>query len=467
MPQQTTEQNVDRTGSQFAVTNPATNQIEERFSPFTDIQVATAIDKAQQTYMNWRAESTENARAKRAKLLAAVADLHIQHEDELADIIHHEMGKTPQEGRDEVEFSANIYRYYAEHGPELLRDVPIRRQSTGSAMIRKEPIGVLLGIMPWNYPYYQVARFAGPNLVLGNTVLLKHAPMCPKSAAAIERIFLDAGFPEGAYTNVYADFRQAAAIIADPRVRGVSLTGSERAGRQIAQEAGAHLKKVVCELGGNDPFVLLGTDNVDATVQSAIAGRFENVGQICNGAKRFIVIHNLYDEFLAKFKAASSQVQLAPLCSVAAAERLSAQVHRALDAGAKLILGSADNDGAYFKPTILADIPQGAQARHEEFFGPVSQFYRAASEREAVAIANDTPYGLGSYVFTTDSEQAIRVADQIEAGMVYINEVGADSAELPFGGVKNSGFGREMGTLGIDQFINKKLITIDRDGMFG
>ena len=320
--------------------------------------------------------------------------------------------------------------------------------------------------MPWNYPYYQVARFAAPNLMLGNTILLKHASLCPKSSAAMERIFLDSGFPNGAFTNLYITNEQSAAVIADHRVRGVSLTGSERAGVAIASEAGAALKKVVCELGGSDPFILLSTDDMDATVAAAIGGRYENCGQIFNGAKRFIVVDSLYDEFLSRFAKASEKLELAPLCSKAAAEHLAEQVREAVESGATLALGDGVNDGAYFRPAILTDIPEESPARYEEFFGPVAQFYRVKDETEAVKVANDTVYGLGSYVFTTDPEQGERVANALETGMTYINEVGADSCELPFGGVKNSGYGRELGALGINEFVNLKLISTSTPGRF-
>jgi succinate-semialdehyde dehydrogenase/glutarate-semialdehyde dehydrogenase len=449
--------------SQYAVTNPASNTVEETFASCTDKEVSDALDAAAQSYATW---GRRTSKVERADLLANVADIYMERQEELATIINHEMGKSMEESLGEVEFASAIYQYYAANGVEFLADEHIKRESEGSAMLRKMPIGVLMGVMPWNYPYYQVARFAAPNLMLGNTILLKHASMCPKSAKIMGEIFLEAGFPEGAYTNVFASFEQVNTIIADPRVRGVSLTGSERAGVKIAQEAGANLKKVVCELGGNDPFIVLSADSLDDVVDAAVVGRFENVGQVCNGAKRFIVIDSLYAEFLARFKDAASKVTLAPMCSVDAAEHLSAQVHKALQEGATLELGSADNDGAYFKPTILTDIPQGASVRYEEFFGPVAQFYKVSSEQEAIELANDTPYGLGSYIFSSDRQQALRVADALEAGMTYINEAGADSAELPFGGVKNSGFGREMGSLGIGEFVNMKLVTSSESAVF-
>lgn len=449
--------------SAYTVTNPATGQVEKTYPSATDAEVDAALAAAQNAYVQWGRTTTK---AQRAALLAKVADLYEARKQELAETINHEMGKKLDEAIGEVEFSASIYRYYADHGEEFLADIPVEREAVGSAVVRKMPIGPLVGVMPWNYPYYQVARFAAPNLMLGNTILLKHASLCPASSAAMERIFLDAGFPKGAFTNLYTSFDQTSAMIADPRVRGVSLTGSERAGVAIAGEAGAALKKVVCELGGSDPFIVLGTDDMDALVAMAVAGKYENCGQVCNGPKRFIVLDSLYDEFLAKFAEASKAVELGPLCSVKAARHLSEQVAQAVADGATLALGDGKNDGAFFAPTILTDIPAGAPARYAEFFGPVSQFYRVKDEAEAIALANDTPYGLGSYVFTTDPRQGERVADALETGMTYVNEVGADSAEMPFGGVKNSGFGRELGSLGINEFVNLKLISLDTPDYF-
>jgi succinate-semialdehyde dehydrogenase/glutarate-semialdehyde dehydrogenase len=323
--------------------------------------------------------------------------------------------------------------------------------------------------MPWNFPYYQVARFAGPNLCIGNTILLKHAPQCPESAEAMEHIYHEAGFPPDAYINIYASNEQIEWVIGDPRVRGVSLTGSERAGAAVAEIAGRHLKKVVLELGGSDPFVLLATDDLDGAVQAAVDARLDNTGQSCNAAKRFIVADDLYEPFLEKFTAAMTAVEagdptspdtaLGPLSSSTATERLADQLQRALDKGAKLVAGG-DHEGNFWKTTVLTDIGPDNPARHEEFFGPVAAVYRVGSEDEAVELANDTPYGLGSYVFANDPDQALRVAEQIDAGMVFVNVVLADGVELPFGGVKRSGFGRELGRYGMDEFVNKKLIRI-------
>jgi succinate-semialdehyde dehydrogenase/glutarate-semialdehyde dehydrogenase len=441
----------------YAVTDPATGEVVKEYPTATDAQVEAAIASAATAGKAWvRATSVVD----RAALVGRVAELHLERKDELAAIIVREMGKPLLDAVGEVEFAAAIYEYYADHAERLLADQPIDLiEGEGTAVIRRAPYGVLLGIMPWNFPYYQVARFAGPNLCTGNPIILKHAPQCPESAAAIQRMFDDAGFPAGAYTNIYATNEQAATIIADPRVAGVSVTGSERAGMAVAEVAGRNLKKVVLEMGGSDPFIVLSADNLDDVVDNAIAARMDNTGQSCNAAKRFIVAENLYDDFVARFteKMLASGDGLSPLSSQAAADRLQAQVDEAVADGAQLV-SAGERKGAFFPVGVLTNISEDSAAFHQELFGPVAMVFKAADEDDAVRIANDTPFGLGSYVFTTDSEQAARVADRIEAGMVFINGVLADGVELPFGGIKRSGFGREMGALGIDEFVNKKLI---------
>ena len=445
--------------SLYAVVDPSTGELVKEYPTATDEQIEQAIAAAAKAHREW---SRTSSVADRAALIRRVAELHEERKDDLAKIIQREMGKPLDQSVGEVEFSAAIYTYYADNAEKFLADEPIELlEGDGSALIRRSSVGVLLGIMPWNYPYYQVARFAGPNLVLGNTIVLKHAPQCPESAAALQQIFLDAGYPEGAYVNVYATNEQIAEAIADPRVQGVSLTGSERAGAAVAEIAGRNLKKVVLELGGSDPFILLSTDDLDSTVEAAIDGRFENTGQACNAAKRIIVAEDVYDEFVDKFtkKVLEKADGLAPLSSVAAAERLDDQVKRAVDDGANLIT-DGQRKGAFFPPGVLTGVSPDSPTYREELFGPVATVYKVANEDEAVELANDTPFGLGSYVFTTDDEQARRVADRIDAGMVFVNAVGAEGAELPFGGVKRSGFGRELGRFGIDEFVNKKLIRI-------
>jgi succinate-semialdehyde dehydrogenase/glutarate-semialdehyde dehydrogenase len=377
------------------------------------------------------------------------------------------MGKPIAAAVGEVEFAADIIEFYADNIDKITADQPLDILGDGTAVVRRAPLGALLGIMPWNFPAYQVARFAAPNLAIGNTIILKHAPQCPESAAALEAIYRDAGLPDGGYVNVYATNEQAATIIADPRVHGVSVTGSERAGAAVAEVAGRNLKKVALELGGSDPFIVLSTDDMDAVVQSAVDARLDNNGQSCNGAKRFIVIDALYDEFTTKFVAGLSAVSasdptredtvLGPLSSEAAAARLQDQIDAALAQGATLLTGGT-REGAFFAPTVLADVTPEMDVYREELFGPAAVVYRVADEDAAVALANDTSFGLGSYVFTTDAEQAERVADGIEAGMVYVNLVLADSPELPFGGVKRSGTSRELGLLAAEEFVNKKLI---------
>ena len=452
--------------SSYAVINPSTGETQQEFDDFTEAQVEEAIASAAAAHRGWARTSTVE---ERAGLLRRVAELHRERREELADLIVAEMGKIREGALGEVDFAADIVEFYADHAEEITKDQPISIQADGTAVIRKSSLGPLLGIMPWNFPYYQVARFAAPNLLVGNTILLKHAPQCPSSAAAIEAIYRDAGFPEGAYVNLYVTNDQAAAIIADPRVQGVSLTGSEAAGAAVAEVAGRNLKKVSLELGGSDPFILLSTDDLEATVQSAVDARLDNSGQSCNAAKRFVVIDDLYEPFLESFTRQMTAVQpvdpsadgavLGPLSSLAAAEKLEKQVKRAVEQGATLVAGGT-RTGAYFEPTVLADVTEEMDAYNEEFFGPVAVAYRVHDEDEALTVANGTDFGLGSYLFTTDPAQAERVADRIEAGMVYVNLVLADSPELPFGGVKRSGIGRELGLLAADEFVNKKLIRI-------
>ena len=451
----------------YAVTNPATGETVRTYDTISDADLEAAIAAADETHRSW---SKSTAVDERAALIRRVAELHRERRQELAELIVPEMGKPIAQALSEVDFAADIYEYYADHSPDFLKDEPIELLAgQGSAAIRRASLGVLLGIMPWNFPYYQVARFAGPNLIVGNTILLKHAGQCPESAAAMEQMFRDAGFPPGAYVNLYAAHDQIERIIADPRVQGVSLTGSERAGAEVAAIAGRHLKKVVLELGGSDPFILLSTNDLEATVQNAVDARLDNSGQSCNAAKRFIVADELYEPFLEKFTAKLAEIEatdptsedaaLGPLSSLKAAEILDDQVKRAVDHGAKLVHGGTRN-GAFFPTTVLTDLTADNPASKEEFFGPVAQVYRARDEADAVRIANDIPYGLGSYVYTTDNDQAMRVADAIEAGMVFVNVVLADGAELPFGGIKRSGSGRELGRFGADEFTNKKLIRI-------
>ena len=445
--------------SDYAVVDPVTNSTIREYPTTSDEALAWAIERVSSAHAEWKRRDV----GERAAAIARVAEIYEARAEELGAIVTREMGKPLKSATGEARFSASIYRYYAEHAEVLLADEPIELLGgEGTAVLRRSPIGVVLGIMPWNYPYYQVARFAGPNLLIGNTVLLKPAPQCPESAEMMEAIFHEAGVPADAYVGIRATNGQISTVIADPRVRGVSFTGSDRGGAAIAEQAGRHLKKVVLELGGSDPFIVLSTDDLDSLVKTAVGARVPNMGQACNSAKRFIVVDNLYDEFLAKFTAGMAAVEadtsaFVPLSSARAAETLERQVDRAVEQGAKLELGGR-RDGNYFQPTVLTHVAPSSEAYLQEFFGPVAQVYRVSGEEEAVELANATEYGLGSYLFTTDADQAQRVADQIEAGMVFVNTVDGEGPEVPFGGVKRSGFGRELGRLGAEEFANKKVI---------
>jgi succinate-semialdehyde dehydrogenase / glutarate-semialdehyde dehydrogenase len=440
----------------YAVVDPSSGELVREYQNHTDEQLLEAVGRAHEAFRSW---GRHGSVADRATLVRRVAELHTERREELAAIINREMGKPLQNALFEVDFSAAIYAYYADNAAAFLADQTLPLLSgEGSAVVRREPLGVLLGIMPWNFPAYQVARFAGPNLAAGNTILLKHAPQCPESAAALEAIFRDAGFPDGAYLNVYATNDQVEAVIADPRVQGVSLTGSERAGAAVAEIAGRHLKKVVLELGGSDPVIVLSTDDLAATVDDAIQARISlNNGQACTAGKRMIVHESLYDDFVSEFTSRMLATEPSPLSSEAAAERLEQQVADAVSHGARLAT-EGERRGAWYPTGVLTGITPDDDAAKQELFGPVAMVFKVKDEDEAIEVANDTPYGLGSYVFTTDADQARRVAERIDAGMVIINGVYATGPEMPFGGIKRSGFGRELGPFGIDEFVNKKLI---------
>ncbi len=383
------------------------------------------------------------------------------------------MGKRPSSATGEAQFCNDIFSYYADNGPALLADKPLPGHD--NARLEYLPVGPVLGVMPWNYPYYQVARFAAPNLVAGNTVILKHAENCPMSALVIDEIMKEAGVPEGAYVNIFATHEQVATMIADPRVHGVSLTGSERAGTVVAETAGRNLKKVVLELGGSDPYIILDTDDVEDAAETAWSTRMENVGQACNSNKRMIVMEDLYDDFVAalvKRAAALSPRQpgddsdeaYSPMVSRKAAENLLAQVKDAVSKGATLHVGGqlVGENGAYFAPAVLTGVTPQMRAYKEELFGPVAVVYKVTSDGEAVQLANVVDYGLGGAVWSTDEERATAVARQLEVGMSNVNTPAGEGADLPFGGTKRSGFGRELGPLGIDEFVNKRLFYVQK-----
>ncbi|WP_336652262.1 MULTISPECIES: NAD-dependent succinate-semialdehyde dehydrogenase [unclassified Leucobacter] len=455
--------------AKYRVQNPATGEIVETFDSATDADIEAAVANADAVYREWREKSVQE----RAVVVKRAAEIFEERKDELAKIIATEMGKSYAESVDEVEFARDIIEYYAVHGPSLITDYEIPSTIPGKAYVEHRPIGVLLGVMPWNFPYYQVARFAAPNLLLGNTILLKHADICARSSLTMQEIFEQAGVPVGGYQNVFASHDQIASMIADPRVQGVSLTGSERAGAIIGAQAGQHLKKCVLELGGIDPMVVLDSDDVAATAAEAWNFRVYNGGQVCNSNKRLIVMDDIYDEFVAELaKLAEGLVpgdqlnlaegEFAPLSTRAAAETVNAQVQKAIAEGATLVAGGvlSEAPAAYYSPAVLTGVPRDSESYREEIFGPVATVYRVSSDEEALELANDCDLGLGGSVFSTDEARAARVASQLEVGMSHVNTIAAEAAEIPFGGVKRSGFGREMGPLGIGEFANKRLFFV-------
>lgn len=455
--------------ARYRALNPATGQVIEDFAHATDTEIQDAIAAAHAAFEKWRRRPI----AERAAVVARLADLFTERVEELAGIITLEMGKRHDQAVGEAEFSADIFRYFAEQGERLAADQAIPTFSGGRAVVQRRPVGVLLGVMPWNYPYYQVARFAAPNLVLGNTILLKHAESCPYSALAIRDLMLEAGVPAGVYENVFASHNQVADIIADDRVQGVSVTGSERAGAAIGALAGKHLKKAVLELGGSDPYIVLDADDVAEAATTAWETRMENTGQACNSNKRMIVAEPIFADFVAGLVEHASGLQpgdpaeakdgtYAPMSSRAAAETLHEQVQDAVAKGATLHTGGELSPGpdAYYSPAVLTGVTPGMRAYSEELFGPVAVVYKAASDKEALDLANSSRYGLGGAVFSTDVARATAVAAELEVGMANVNTPVGEGAELPFGGVKRSGFGRELGPLGMDEFVNKRLLYI-------
>jgi succinate-semialdehyde dehydrogenase/glutarate-semialdehyde dehydrogenase len=457
------------TGPAYQVVNPATGAVVETFDTATDADIEAALAAVHAAYTEWRDVPISD----RAKIVKRIGELFEERQDELAAIATEEMGKPLAESKEEAEFCGAIFDYFATEGPELAADQPIKTFSGGKAMVQKLPIGPLLGIMPWNYPFYQVARFAAPNLMLGNTVVLKHAESVPRSALAVEQLMKDAGLPEGAYVNVFASHEQVETIIGDPRIAGVSLTGSERAGAVVAAIAGKNLKKCVLELGGSDPYVVLDTDDAKAAADLAWNTRVSNTGQACNSNKRMIVMNDVYDDFVAQLTerarglepgdpATDTDGTFAPLSSRAAAERLAEQVDDAVSKGSTLHAGGVLGEGpaAYYSPAVLTGITKEMRAYREELFGPVAVVYSVASDEEALELANDSDYGLGGAVFSSDPERATRIASRLEVGMSNVNTPAGEGAEVPFGGVKRSGFGRELGPLGMDEFVNKRMFYV-------
>ncbi|NYF96868.1 NAD-dependent succinate-semialdehyde dehydrogenase [Janibacter cremeus] len=451
--------------SAYMTANPTTGETERKFDELTDAEVPQILARATDAFASWRTTSA----TERAQLLTRVADAYDARRDELATVISTEMGKPLAEAQGEVDLAGAIYRWYADNGPALLADEVLDPQGSEESLVETAPIGPLVGVMPWNYPYYQVARFVGPNLMAGNTIVLKHAPICAASAEVMAEIVHEAGVPQDAYINVFATNDQIAQMIADPRVQGISLTGSERAGSSVAETAGRNLKKAVLELGGSDALIVLDDGDVQTTAKIAATARLSNTGQACNSPKRMIVPNDHVDDFVSTivdaFESAhigdptDPETTVGPLSSVTARDTVVEQVQRAVEQGATLHTGgdAIDGNGAFMRPAVLTGVTKDMDAYSEEIFGPVAVVYGVDSPDEAVTLANDVSFGLSGSVWGSDISRAQQVADQLEVGMAYINEHGTTLPGLPFGGVKRSGFGRELGRWGMGEFVNTRL----------
>ena len=445
--------------------NPNTGKLLKSYEHLTSVQLEKSLSAAQGCFEKWKHKSY----AERAAIINKAASLMAAHVDDFAKLATQDMGKRIDEARGEVKFSADILAYYAKHGEAFLAPVKLHPKH-GDAHMESSPFGVLFCVEPWNFPYYQLARVAGPHLMAGNTVVVKHAGCVPQCAIAFEKLLLDAGAPVGAYTNLLISHEQSDQVIDDPRIKGVALTGSVAAGRSIAARAGKNLKKTSMELGGSDAFIVLDDADLDKVIPWAVWGRMYNAGQTCCAAKRFIAVESIADKFLAKFKTAlealrpgdpmDEKTTHGPLSTEDALVQLLKQVDAAVKGGAKLLMGGKriERPGSFMQTTILTDIRPGNPAFRDEFFGPVVSFYRVKDEAAAIALANDSDFGLGGSVWTQDEARGKRVASAVDTGMMFVNNIDWSDAELPFGGIKNSGYGRELGNMGIQEFVNKKLV---------
>ena len=445
--------------------NPNTGKVLKSFDELNDNQLEEAIATAESCFNKWK----HTTYAQRAEIISRAAALMRANVDEFAKLATLEMGKRIDEARGEVKFSADILAYYAEHAQTFLAPTKLHPK-VGEAHMENSPFGVLFCVEPWNFPYYQLARVAGPHLMAGNVLVVKHAGCVPQCAIAFEKLLIDAGAPKGAYTNLLISHEQSDRVIDDPRIKGVALTDSVEAGRSIAARAGQNLKKTSMELGGSDAFIVLDDADLEKTIPWAVWGRMYNGGQTCCAAKRFIAVDSIADKFLEKFASALSELKAGdpmdektthgPLSTEAALVQLLKQVDSAVAHGATLVMGGKriDRPGAFMETTILTDIKPDNPAFRDEFFGPVVSFFRVKDEAAAIALANDSDFGLGGSVFTADEARGKRVASGVETGMMFINNIDWSDAELPFGGIKDSGYGRELGNMGIQEFVNTKLV---------
>jgi succinate-semialdehyde dehydrogenase / glutarate-semialdehyde dehydrogenase len=450
---------------EYESVNPFDGKTLKTFAEITDEQLENKIAAAQTCYETWRHKTY----AERSVIVAKAAAIMHEKRDDFARLATLEMGKRIDEARGEVTFSADILAYYAQNAERFLAPVELN-PVVGTAHMESSPMGVIFCVEPWNFPFYQLARVAGPHLMAGNVIVVKHAGIVPQCAIAFEKLWIEAGAPAGLYTNLFATHTQSDRIVNDSRVRGVALTGSVAAGKSVASKAGANVKPSSMELGGSDAFIVLEDADLDHTIKWAVWGRMYNAGQTCCAAKRFIVVEAVADKFLEKFRAAlaalkpgdpmDEQTTLGPLSSESALLQLLKQVDAAVEHGAKLALGGKriERPGSYMQPSILTDIKPNNPAFREEFFGPVALFFRVKDEDAAIALANDSDFGLGGSVFTKDEARGQRVASRVETGMMFVNNISWSDAELPFGGIKYSGYGRELGDMGIQEFVNKKLV---------
>jgi len=451
--------------------NPATGQVVATFEELTDAELEVRLERAESAFRRHRRTSF----AERAERLARLADLLEGRADELGRLMTEEMGKPIGAAVAEAKKCALACRYYVEHGEAHLRDEPVDVGGAG-AFVRYLPIGPVLAVMPWNFPFWQVIRFAAPAMMAGNVGLLKHASNVPRCALKLEELFLEAGFEEGVFQTLLVGSDRVAGIIDDPRVRAVTLTGSTPAGSAVAERAGKRIKKTVLELGGSDPFVVMPSADLDAAVRTAVQARVINNGQSCIAAKRFIVHEAVYDEFVERYVAAMAALrvgdpldpatQVGPLATRAIRDGVEQQVRETVAAGAKVRLGAAplDRPGFYYAPTVLTDIPEGTPARDDEIFGPVASIFRVRDLDEAIRLANASPFGLGSSAWTRDPEEQRRFIDELEAGLTFVNAMVASDPRLPFGGVKASGYGRELAREGIREFVNAKTVWVEDAG---
>lgn len=447
--------------------NPYDGKLLQTFAELSDSQLETALQTAATCFDSWR----QMTFAERARIVAKAAAIMHSRVDEFARPVTLEMGKLLEQARGEVKLSADIIDYYAKNA-ECFLAPQLLKPSSGEAQIESSPLGVLFGVEPWNFPYYQLARFAAPNLMAGNVIMVKHAGCVPQCAIAFEKLWLEAGAPAGAYTNLFISYEQVNRVIDDPRIKGVALTGSMEAGRVVAARAGQNLKKSTMELGGSDAFIVLEDADLEKTVEWAVWAKMNNTGQCCVAAKRFIIVEALAERFISKFQTAMLTLKpgdpmdpattLGPLSTEAALVKLLDQISRAVAHGATLVMGGKriDRLGAFMQPTILTNVRPDNPAFREEFFGPVALFFTVKNEDEAVALANDSEFGLGGSVFTKDVARGKRVASRIDTGMMFINHPTWTAPDLPFGGIKNSGYGRELSSMGIQEFVNKKLVRI-------